>query len=69
MIEISDAYSEPMKRLLKENLHFYRFTEPIAGYPVMIELFSKIPDHHLGVSQGIISIHIDDWSTALLNFD
>ena len=25
-------------------MHFYRFTEPKAGYPVMIELFSKNRD-------------------------
>ena len=24
-----------------EDMHFYRFTDPKAGYPVMIELFSK----------------------------
>lgn len=27
--------------------HFYRFTEPLPGYPVMIELFSKRPDFQL----------------------
>ena len=24
-----------------EDMHFYRFSDPKAGYPVMIELFSK----------------------------
>ncbi len=27
--------------------HFYRFTEPLPGYPIMIELFSKRPDFQL----------------------
>lgn len=39
-----------------EKLHFYRFTEPVLGYPVMIELFSRKPDYHLEVEQGIIPI-------------
>jgi len=30
-----------------ETPHFYRFTEPLPGYPVMIELFSKRPDFQL----------------------
>lgn len=30
-----------------EQPHFYRFTDPAPGYPVMIELFSRKPDYHL----------------------
>ena len=37
-----------------ENVHFYRFTEPKPGYPVQIELFSRRPDYHLQVEEGII---------------
>lgn len=48
-----------------EKLHFYRFTEPVPGYPVMIELFSRKPDYHLEVEQGIIPIHIDDDTSSL----
>ncbi len=54
-------------------MHFYRFTEPNAGYPVMIELFSRRPGYHLEVEEGIIPIHIDDaissLSAILLNDD
>ena len=28
-----------------DKVHFYRFTEPKAGYPYMIELFSREPDY------------------------
>lgn len=56
-----------------EDAHFYRFTDPKAGYPIMIELFSRMPDYHLEVEQGIIPIHIDDdissLSAILLNDD
>lgn len=45
--------------------HFYRFTEPIPGYPVMIELFSRKPDYHLAAEHQIIPIHIDDDTSSL----
>ena len=45
--------------------HFYRFTEPREGYPVMIELFSKKPDYHLEIDSGIIPIHIDNDTSSL----
>jgi hypothetical protein len=32
-------------------MHFYRFTEPKAGYPVMIELFSRKPGYHLEIDE------------------
>lgn len=43
-----------------EGMSFFRFTEPKAGYPSMIELFSRRPDYHLEVQEGIVPIHIDD---------
>jgi len=46
-------------------MHFYRFTEPENGYPVMIELFSRKPGYHLDVEEGIIPIHIDDDTSSL----
>ncbi len=56
-----------------DKMHFYRFTEPKAGYPFMIELFSRKPGYHLEISEGIIPIHIDDdissLSAILLNDD
>ena len=48
-----------------DKMHFYRFTEPIDGYPVMIELFSRKPGYNLEVEEGIISIHIDDDTSSL----
>lgn len=48
-----------------DKMHFYRFTEPAAGYPFMIELFSREPGYHLEVSEGIIPIHIDDDTSSL----
>ena len=48
-----------------EKAHFYRFTEPKAGYPVQIELFSRKPDYHLEVDTGIIPVHIDDDTSSL----
>lgn len=55
------------------DVHFYRFTEPKAGYPVQIELFSRKPDYHLDVEGGIIPIYIADdvssLSAILLNDD
>ena len=55
------------------DVHFYRFTEPQPGYPVQIELFSRKPDYHLDVEEGIIPIHITDdissLSAILLNDD
>lgn len=57
----------------KSDIHFYRFTEPTFGYPTQIELFSRLPDYHLSVTEGIIPIHIDDdvssLSAILLNDD
>ena len=56
-----------------KDVHFYRFTDPMPGYPVQIELFSRLPDYHLSVESGIIPIHIDDdvssLSVILLNDD
>jgi len=56
-----------------DNMHFYRFTEPKIGYPVMIELFSRKQGYHLDVETGIIPIHIDgdtsSRSAILLNDD
>ena len=56
-----------------KDVHFYRFTDPMPGYPVQIELFSRLPDYHLSVESGIIPIHIDDdvssLSAILLNDD
>ena len=48
-----------------DEMHFYRFTEPKSGYPVMIELFSRKPGYHLDVEEGIIPIHIDDDTSSL----
>ncbi len=56
-----------------EEVHFYRFTEPKAGYPAMIELFSREPEYISDVPQGIIPVHIDEdvssLSAILLNDD
>lgn len=46
-------------------LHFYRFTSPKSGYPVQIELFSRIPDKHFMIKEGIVPIHIDDEVSSL----
>ena len=55
------------------DMHFYRFTESKRGYPVQIELFSRMPGYHLSVVEGIVPIHIDDdvssLSAILLNDD
>jgi len=48
-----------------ENVHFYRFTEPKSGFPVMIELFSRKPGYQLEIDGGIIPIHIDDDTSSL----
>ena len=48
-----------------DEVHFYRFTEPKAGYPSQIELFSRRQDYHLEVEQGIVPIHIDDDTSSL----
>lgn len=49
-----------------EAVHFYRFTEPQRqDFPVQIELFSRNPDYHLEMPQGIIPIHIDDETSSL----
>lgn len=56
-----------------EEPHYYRFTEPLQGYPVQIEIFSKSPDYHLKADTTIIPLHIDDdvssLSAILLNDD
>lgn len=56
-----------------ECVHFYRFTEPKSGYPAQIELFSRKPDYHLEINDGIIPIHIQEdvssLSAILLNED
>jgi hypothetical protein len=48
-----------------DKMHFYRFTEPVSGYPVMIELFSRKPGYNLEIEEGIIPIHIDDDTSSL----
>ncbi len=48
-----------------DEMHFYRFTEPKPGYPVMIELFSRTPGYHLDVDVGIVPIHINDDTSSL----
>ncbi len=48
-----------------DKMHFYRFTEPKQGYPVMIELFSRKPGYHLAIDEGIIPVHIDDDTSSL----
>ena len=48
-----------------EQMHFYRFTDPADGYPIMIELFSRKPGYILEVEEGIIPIHIDDDTSSL----
>lgn len=48
-----------------DEMHFYRFTEPKPGYPVMIELFSRTTRYHLDVDVGIIPIHINDDTSSL----
>ena len=48
-----------------KELHFYRFTEPKPGYPVQIELFSRMPDYHLNTDSTIVPIHIDDEVSSL----
>jgi len=47
------------------DMHFYRFTDPIPGYPVQIELFSRMPGYQLPMVEGIIPIHIDDDVSSL----
>lgn len=55
------------------DMHFYRFTEPMRGFPKQIELFSRMPGYKLDVAEGIIPIYIDDdvssLSAILLNDD
>ena len=56
-----------------EQAHFYRFTEPVSGYPTMIELFSRKPAEFPEAGESIIPIHLDDdissLSAILLNDD
>lgn len=46
-------------------MHFYRFTEPKEGYPVQIELFSRMPGYHLEWDEGIVPIYIDEDMSSL----
>ena len=48
-----------------DKVHFYRFTEPKAGYPYMIELFFREPDYIDHVPAGIVPLHIDDDTSSL----
>jgi len=48
-----------------DKVHFYRFTEPKAGYPYMIELFSREPDYIDHVPAGTVPLHIDDDTSSL----
>ena len=48
-----------------DKVHFYRFTDPKPGYPLMIELFSKEPDYITDVPNGIIPIHVGDDVSSL----
>ena len=43
--------------------HYYRFTEPISGYPAQIELFSKRADFRL--DSRIIPVYIDEDVSSL----
>ena len=43
-----------------DKVHFYRFTDPVPGYPYMIELFSREPEYMDPVPAGIVPLHIDD---------
>ena len=47
------------------DLHFYRFTEPKAGYPTQIELFSRKPNYHLNNVGDVIPIYVDDEVSSL----
>lgn len=48
-----------------DKVHFYRFTDPKPGYPVMIELFSREPDYIKDITTGIVPIHVDDETSSL----
>ncbi len=48
-----------------DKVHFYRFTEPQKGYPIMIELFSRQPNYQLANASHIIPIHIADDISSL----
>ena len=48
-----------------DKVHFFRFTDPVAGYPSMIELFSREPDYMNEIPEGIVPIHIDDDTSSL----
>lgn len=47
------------------DMHFYRFTKPTEGYPIQIELFSRAPEYHVSILEGIIPIHIDEGVSSL----
>lgn len=47
------------------DMHFYRFTDPKPGYPVQIELFSRMPGYNLEAAEGIVPIHIDENTSSL----
>ena len=48
-----------------DSVHFYRFTEPVKGYPYMIELFSREPDYLNQIPEQIVPLHIDDETSSL----
>lgn len=48
-----------------EEVHFYRFTDPVPGFPRMIELFSREPEYIKKVPNGIVPIHIGDDISSL----
>ena len=48
-----------------DKVHFYRFSEPVPGYPYMIELFSRESDYMDPVPGGIVPLHIDDDTSSL----
>ncbi len=48
-----------------DKMHFYRFTQPKAGYPIQIELFSRNLEQRFETDIGIIPIHIEDDISSL----
>jgi len=47
------------------DIHFYRFTDPLDGYPAQIELFSRLPDYEIKIPEGIIPVHLGDDVSSL----
>ena len=58
---ISGGYTCGQKKDSKP--HYYRFTEPISGYPAQIELFSRRADFQL--DSRIIPVYIDEDVSSL----